>query len=54
MFLFIVGTGRNGSKLLRSMLSQHPKFGILMESHYLPMLINKFENKEISAKVFYD
>ena len=54
MFLFIVGTGRNGSKLLRSMLSQHPSFGILMESHYLPMLINKFENKVISAKVFYD
>jgi hypothetical protein len=54
MFLFIVGTGRNGSKLLRKMLSQHPKFGILMESHYLPMLINKFGNKEISAKDFYN
>lgn len=54
MFLFIVGTGRNGTKLLTEMLNQHPKFGILMESHYLPTLIDKYQDKEISAKVFYD
>ena len=54
MFLFIVGTGRNGSKLLWKMLSGHPQIGILVESHYLPTLINKFGNKEISAKDFYD
>lgn len=54
MFLFIVGTGRNGSKLLWKMLSQHPQIGILVESHYLPTLLNNFGNKEISAKNFYD
>lgn len=54
MFIFIVGTGRNGTTLLRKMLSQHSKFGILLESHYLPMLIDKYQNKKISAKFFYD
>tara|TARA_B100000989_G_C19330564_1_gene380616 strand:+ start:453 stop:647 length:195 start_codon:yes stop_codon:yes gene_type:complete len=54
MFLFIVGTGRNGTKLLMEMLNQQPKFGILMESHYLPILIDIYQDKEISAKVFYD
>ena len=32
---FIIGTGRCGTKMLRSMLIKHPKIKCMMETHFL-------------------
>ena len=51
---FIVGTGRCGTKLLRQMLINHPKVKIIIESHFLPMLYEKFGTENVSFRKFYD
>lgn len=38
--LFIVGTGRSGTTLLRLMFNEHPEIAVPYETHFLPNYIN--------------
>ncbi|MCY4044376.1 MAG: sulfotransferase [Cellvibrionales bacterium] len=44
MKIFIVGTSRSGSTLLRNILALHPKVGIFNETQWIPTLLEKFKN----------
>ncbi len=46
---FIVGVGRSGTTLLRLMLDAHPELAIPPETHFLPALIELFDDGEPSA-----
>jgi hypothetical protein len=61
--IFIVGMPRSGTKLLRDLLNQHSKISIPeVETHFLPMLVNKYgrdfdfnpEQKEALFRDFYN
>jgi hypothetical protein len=41
--VFIVGSMRSGTTLLRLMLNEHPQLAIPAESHFLAMLFDRFE-----------
>jgi hypothetical protein len=41
---FVVGVGRSGTTLLRLMLDAHPELAIPPETHFLPALIDRFED----------
>jgi hypothetical protein len=38
-FLFIVGSGRSGTTMLRAMLDSHPELDVPPESHFIPALV---------------
>jgi hypothetical protein len=42
---FVVGVGRSGTTLLRMMLDSHPQLAIPPESHFIPDLIEAFQEK---------
>lgn len=52
--LFIVGTGRCGSKLIRSMLNLHPEIKLCRMAWFLPELLAQFGSKDISFEQYYN
>jgi len=43
--LFVVGVSRSGTKLLRTLLNQHPKIGLpVVESKFIPHMVKRFGN----------
>ena len=47
--VFIIGNARSGTKLLRSLLNNHPDISLGGEGNYIPMLIKRFGvNADIS------
>ena len=45
----VVGTGRCGTRLLRSMLNTHPELFVFNETHWLVNLYDAFGTAEVSA-----
>jgi hypothetical protein len=52
IFPFVVGSGRSGTTLLRTMLDSHPDLAIPGESHFIPRLAQ--ELRPFSAAAFLD
>ncbi|MBD3279255.1 MAG: hypothetical protein GF390_00920 [Candidatus Pacebacteria bacterium] len=50
---FIIGTGRCGTQLLRNMLQKNPQVKVLPETHFIPILYEKFKLKPISFDQYY-
>ena len=53
-FLFIVGTGRCGTQMLRNILNCNSAIRVLPETHFIPTLYDKFGLEEISYDDFYE
>lgn len=53
-FLFIVGTGRCGTQMLRKVLNCCPDIRVLPETHFIPTLYDKFGLGEIGFDDFYE
>lgn len=51
--LFIVGTGRSGTKLLRKMLNMHPEVRLVKETTFLPVLYEKFQLNKITFEDYF-
>jgi hypothetical protein len=51
--LFVVGTGRCGSTLLRKLLRVHPQLHLPKETHWIPILHDFFGGREIEADEFF-
>lgn len=50
---FIVGTGRCGTKMLRSMLVLHPQIRIMIETHFYPVLLDRIGDGVAPFSDFY-
>jgi len=50
--IFVVGTGRSGTNLLRQMLNCHPELYIATETHFISTLLNEIDKKKISVCEF--
>jgi Sulfotransferase family len=51
---FIVGSGRCGTNMLRKMLVQHPAIRIMVETHFYPVLLDRFGTEPVSFSEFMD
>lgn len=49
---FTVGTGRCGSTLVRKLLRHHPSVHVPKETHWIPILHDRFGHKALSAREF--
>jgi hypothetical protein len=52
--VFIVGTGRSGTNLLRNILNKHPDVYVGTETHFLPTLMRKFETGDLDIDRFLE
>ena len=50
----IVGTGRCGTRLLRSMLNDHPDIFVFNETHWMPELYNRFGTMATTTREMLD
>jgi hypothetical protein len=50
---FIVGTGRCGTKMLRTMLIKHPGIKCMIETHFYPVLLDTFGKEAVSFRDFF-
>lgn len=50
---FIVGTGRCGTKMLRSMLVVHPQIRVMIETHFYPVLFDRIGTRSTSFAEFF-
>jgi hypothetical protein len=49
---FIVGTGRSGTNLLRSILNLHPEVWVATETHFIRTLLQKFGDRKFDVSNF--
>ncbi len=52
--IFIVGTGRSGTNLLRMMLNGHPEVCIATETHFIRTLLRKFGDEQFDVGSFLE
>lgn len=51
---FITGTGRSGTNLLRNMLRMHADIGVMIETHFYPVLYELFGTSPVPFSDFMD